>query len=394
MPHFYQGIKNIGHFFETHFWRMIYGMPDSGMHMYGITGTNGKTTTSYILASILESAYGKEKVGMLTTVSFRIAGKEEVNTTKMTTMPSRKVFEYLSRMKRAGVEHVVLETTSHALHQHRLVGITLDGAIILNIAREHLDYHKTMERYSQAKEMVVSLLGSNAPLVGKDQDPLVRDILDRAEKRGIPVVRMTEKDIEKTITPLAGSINKENAASASLLAHAVRISEDAIVSGVAAVTRVPGRMEKIEALQGFTVIIDYAVTPDALERLYSDVKKETKGRILATLSAAGLRDRGKRPDMARTVAKYADYIIVTREDPWTENEEQIFTDLEKGLEGNKVLWERIVDRKEALALLLREASVGDIVVATGKGAERGMGIGKEIVPWNEREIIEGILEEI
>ncbi len=389
-----QSLKNIGHFFETHLWRMVYGVPDSGMHIYGITGTNGKTTTSYILASILEKEYGKEKVGMLTTVAFRIAGKEEVNTSKMTTLPSRKVFQYLSRMNKAGVKYVVLETTSHALHQHRLAGITLDGAILLNIAREHLDYHHTMERYSQAKEMITTLLGPHAPLVGKDTDPLVRDILDRAKKRGIPVVRMSKEDIEQAVTPLLGGINKENTAAATLLARAVKVSEYAITNGITAVTKVPGRMEKIVAPQGFTVIIDYAVTPDALERLYSDLKKETKGRILATVSAAGLRDRGKRADMARTVAAYADQIVVTREDPWTENEEQIFTDLEQGLQSVTIPWERIVDRKEALALLLREANTGDVVVATGKGAERGMGIGKEIIPWNEREVIEVLLKEI
>ncbi len=391
---FIQSIKNIGHFFETHLWRIFYGMPDLGMHIYGITGTNGKTTTSYILASILEAAYGKEKVGMLTTVSFRVGGVEEMNATKMTTLPSRKVFQYLSRMKKAGVKYVVLETTSHALHQHRLAGITLDGAILLNIAREHLDYHKVMERYSAAKEMIVPLLGINAPFVGKDQDPLVHDILDRSEKRPVRVIRMTEKDIATTVTPLAGSINKENAAAASSLARAVGVPEDAIVSGVAALEKVPGRMEKIKTSQGFTVIIDYAVTPDALERLYSDTKKEAKGRILATLSAAGLRDRGKRPDMARVVAKYADRIVVTREDPWTESEEQIFTDLEKGLENTTVVWERIVDRTEALRTLLQDAKSGDVVIATGKGAERGMGIGKDIIPWNEREVIEGILTDL
>lgn len=391
---FIQSLKNVGHFFETHIWRIFYGMPDVGMHIYGITGTNGKTTTSYILASILEAAYGKEKVGMLTTVSFRVGGKEEVNTTKMTTLPSRKVFQYLSRMKKAGVQHVALETTSHALHQYRLAGISLDGAILLNIAREHLDYHKTMERYAAAKEMVVSLLSLNAPFVGKDEDPLVHDILNRAEKRPVRVIRMKGADIAAVQTPLPGSINKENAAAAALLARAIGVQEDTISAGIAALEKVPGRMEKIEAPQGFTIIIDYAVTPDALERLYSDTKKETKGRILATLSAAGLRDRGKRPDMARVVAKYADEIIVTREDPWTEPEEQIFADLEKGLERTSVVWKRVVDRKEALRALLRNARSGDVVIATGKGAERGMGIGKDIIPWNEREVIESIIKDL
>lgn len=389
-----QKLKNIGHFFETHLWRIFYGMPDASLHIYGVTGTNGKTTTSYLLTSVLQEMYGKEKVGMLTTVSFRIAGKEEVNTSKMTTLPSRKIFAYLAKMKQAGVTHVVLETTSHALDQYRLSGVRFDGAIILNIAREHLDYHITMQQYAAAKEKIVGYLKEGAPLVGKQDDEYVRAMLDRAERKGVSVHRMTRDAINTTSSKLVGSINKENACAVTLLARALHIPDETIQKGIDAVTSVPGRMEKIEAPQGFTVIIDYAVTPDALERLYVDAKKETNGRILGTLSAAGLRDRGKRPDMAKAVAKYADRIVVTREDPWTEDEEQIFTDLEKGLEGTSVQWERVVDRKEALGILLKDAKAGDIVIATGKGAERGMGIGKDVIPWNEREIIEGIVKNL
>ncbi len=404
-----QALKNIGHFFETHMWQLWYGRPDLGMHIYGVTGTNGKTTTSYLLASILEHAHGKEKVGMLTTVSFRIAGSDEINTSKMTTLPSKKVFEYLARMKKAGVKYVVLETTSHALHQHRLAGIRFDGAIILNIAREHLDYHKTMKRYAAAKEKIVAMLKKNAPLVGKQSDDAVRAMLDRAEKRGVRVVRMTDDSIERTTTALAGTINKENAAAASLLARALRMYEEAIRAGINEVKFVHGRMEMIEAPQGFTVVIDYAVTPDALERLYKDMRekidclpRQRRGKILAILGAAGMRDRGKRPDMARAVAKYADRIILTREDPWTESEEQIFQDLERGLplltkEGlgevsRGVQWQRIPDRRQAIATLIQDAKPGDVVVVTGKGAERGMGVGKNVIPWNEREIVEEILK--
>lgn len=390
----FQDFKNIGHWVETHVWRLWYGRPDRGMHMYGITGTNGKTTTSYLLASILEHAYGKEKVGMLTTVSFRIAGVDEINESKMTTLPSKKVFAYLARMKQTGVKYIVLETTSHALHQHRLAGVSFDGAIILNIAREHLDYHKTMERYAAAKEKITRLLKQGAPLVGKQDDDLVQAILNRAEKRGIHVIRMMVEDIQGATTPLAGNINKENAAAAALLARSIGISEEVIRAGIDAVKAVPGRMEIIHTPQGFLVIIDYAVTPDALERLYADIKSKTTGRVLAILGAAGLRDRGKRPDMARAVAKYADRIILTREDPWTENEEQIFSDLESGLRELQVQWQRVIDRRQAIATLIQDAKPGDVVVVTGKGAERGMGIGKHIVPWNEREVIEEILREL
>lgn len=388
-----QQLKNIGHFVETHFWRFVYGVPDKGLMVYGVTGTNGKTTTCYLLTSVLAAAYGKESVGMLTTVAFRIGNEEEINTSKMTTLPSRKIFAYLARMKRAGVTYVVLETTSHALDQYRISGIQFDGAIILNIAREHLDYHKTIAAYAAAKEKIVGYLRIGAPLVGKQDDEYVRAMLDRAEEQGMNVHRITQQDIDAATTQLAGSINKENAAAVIMLARALHISDDAIASGINQVTKVPGRMETIVAPQGFTVIIDYAVTPDALERLYSDVKKELPAgnKILGTLSAAGLRDRGKRPDMARAVVRYADRIIVTREDPWTEPEEQIFNDLEQGLHGATIPWERIVDRKEAITTLLSEAKPGDTVILTGKGAERGMGIGKDVIAWNERELVEEIL---
>ena len=393
-----QEIKNIGHFFEAHFWRTVYGIPDKGMRIFGVTGTNGKTTTSYLLRSVLARAHQEKYVGMLTTVAFRIGEVEEINKTKMTTLPSRKIFSYLARMKKRGVEYVVLETTSHALDQHRIAGIQFDGAIILNIAREHLDYHKTLEQYASAKERIINYLRIGAPLVGKQDDEYVRPMLDRAEKKGLNVIRMTDADIQSTHAELSGSINKENACAVTLLARALNIPDEIIQAGINQVTSVPGRMEKFTTPQGVTVIIDYAVTPDALERLYSEVKKDLKdgAKIFGTISAAGLRDRGKRPDMARAVAKYADKIVVTREDPWTENEEQIFNDLEQGLsvEQKGRQWQRVVDRKEALKTLLQQAKSGDVVIATGKGAERGMGIGNDVIPWNEREIIEEIAKNL
>jgi UDP-N-acetylmuramoyl-L-alanyl-D-glutamate--2,6-diaminopimelate ligase len=147
----------------------------------------------------------------------------------------------------------------------------------------------------------------------------------------------------------------------------------------------------VDAGGGVRVLIDYAVTPDALDRLYSYVKEEADGKVFGVLGAAGLRDRGKRPDMARAVARYADVLILTREDPWTESEDQIFSDLEKGLAGSDIEWRRIVDRKEAIASLLDRAQSGDVVVVTGKGAERGMAIGKDIIPWNDRKVVEGLL---
>lgn len=394
MMRFYQQLKNLYHFFQAHFWRALYGWPDRGLVIYGVTGTNGKTTTCHLLASMLQAAHGKGQVGMLTTIAFWLGEEKVINETKMTTLPSRAVFSYLQQMRQRGVRYVVLELTSHALDQHRLSGIRLDGAIILNVTREHLDYHKTLEHYAAAKEKIIDLLNDNAPLVGKADDRLVAPMLKRARRRGARVVEFTQHTASSVAAKLPGIVNQENTIAATLLLQAVGVAPAAITQGIANLTSVPGRMQWLELPTGARALIDYAVTPDALERLYQDLRQRTTGKIYAVLGACGLRDRGKRPDMARVVAKYADELIITREDPWTEREEQIFADLEAGLTNTTTPWRRVVDRRDALKYVISQAKAGDIVVATGKGAETGMGIGKKIVPWNEAEIIREIASNI
>jgi UDP-N-acetylmuramoyl-L-alanyl-D-glutamate--2,6-diaminopimelate ligase len=386
----YQQLKNFYHFGQAHAWRTYYAWPDRKLKIYGVTGTNGKTTTCYVLAGILGEAYERKKAGMLSTVAFWIGEEEEINKTKMTTLDSRFVFKNLRRMVNKGVEQVAFEVTSHALDQNRLSGIRLDGAIILNMAREHLNYHGTMEEYAKAKGKIVEYLKPEAPLVIKGDDELIEKAI-KAPK----AIRFTSLQAKEVITPLSGEWNKENVLAASLLARAVGVDEGAIERGVDLMKEVPGRMEWINLNNQLPrVLIDYAVTPDALQRLYGHVKKRVSGRIFAVLGAAGLRDRGKRPLMTQAVAKYADEIVLTREDPWTEPEKQIFNDLEKGLNDSRVKWQRIVDRKEALKYVLKKAQAGDVVVVTGKGAEKGMAIGNKIIPWNDKEVIQQLFIEL
>ena len=385
MRRLYQQIKNIYHFVQAQVWRAYYGWPDLKLKIYGVTGTNGKTTTCYVLASILREAYGRKQVGMLSTVAFWIGEKEEVNETKMTTLDSPLVFKNLKRMVEQGVEQAVIEMTSHALDQNRLAGIKLDGAILLNIEREHLDYHGTMEEYVAAKGKIIGYLKPNAPLVAKGDDELIEKSLE--SRHASNAIRFTGEQAREVITPLPGDWNKENVLAASLLAGAVGVNEEAVRRGVDLIKGVPGRMERVGP-----VLIDYAVTPDALERLYKHVKERATGKIFAVLGAAGLRDRGKRPLMSRAVALFADEIVLTREDPWTESEEQIFNDLEKGLSDSQVKWQRIVDRREALKYVLEKAQASDVIVVTGKGAEKGMAIGKRIIPWNDKEVIRQLLK--
>ncbi|MDP3997277.1 MAG: Mur ligase family protein [Candidatus Andersenbacteria bacterium] len=399
MIRFWQKLKNLYHLAQAWYWRLYFGQPDRGMKIYGVTGTNGKTTTCYLLTSILGKEYGVKKTGMLTTVAFRIGEKEISNETKMTTLPSRLVFDYLGKMRTAGVNQVVLEMTSHALDQNRLFGIKLDGAAILNIACEHLDYHRTMTEYAAAKLKILNYVRDGGTIVHR-QFPIPNSQFPNLE-----LIQFSAKDAADVVTSLLGEVNKENVLAASLLARAAGVKEENIASGVAAVKLVPGRMEWVKPKFSMTndqfpisglprVLIDYAVTPDALERLYKEVKRQTKGKVFAVLGACGLRDRGKRPDMARAAARFTDEVVLTREDPWTEDEEQIFTDLEKGLEKTDKKWRRIVDRREAIRYCLERAGKDDVVVVTGKGAEQGMAIGKKIVLWSDREVILEEMEDL
>ncbi len=391
------------------------------MKIYGVTGTNGKTTTSILLGTILREAYGRDKVGLITTITFWLGGEEQVNETKMTTMRSRDVFKLLQQMKDRGVERVVLEVTSHALDQHRLAGIMLDGAIILNIAREHLDYHGTMDEYTRAKVKISDYLVVGAPLVVNAKIQMPNKCQTNAK---IQIIKLATEQAKNVVTSLPGEVNKENVLAVILLARAVGVDEAIIKQGVAKVDHVQGRMEWVEINDQSSitkaqmtrwrlprVLIDYAVTPDALEQLYQEVRTMTRGKIFAVLGACGQRDRGKRPMMARVVAQYADELILTREDPWEEEEEQIFRDLEKGLEPgvgvnaandgtapdrrelSHAVWQRIVDRRKAIKFCIDKAGLDDVVVVTGKGAETGMAIGKKILPWSDKQVIQELLAE-
>lgn len=399
-------------------WRVIYGMPDRRLHLYGITGTNGKTTTALVLGSIFSAAYGREYVGLLSTAVFWVGNETIENTTHMTSTNARMVYRYLRRMADTGVRHVVLELTSHALDQHRLAGLHLAGGIILNISHEHLDYHQTMEAYARAKERIVEYLVPHGVLVGNRDDVLVRQILDRAH--GVTVIGFTVAQARSVVTPLPGDFNRENVLAASLLAEAVGVPGDALQRGVGAVAHVPGRVEWLDAPRGFRVLIDFAVTPDALERLYRYVRQEVSGRIIAVFGGTGRRDRTKRPLMAQAVARFADEIVLTQDEPYDEPEEQIYAELEAGLDrecevgpafakaspyakatddasaGTRhsdtaarctVVWQRIEDRRDALAYALSQARSGDAVVVTGMGSFTTRMVGGREISWNDKRVV-------
>ena len=396
MKEAYQWLKNVYHYFQAQAWRARYGWPDRKLTIHGVTGTNGKTTTSIVLGSILRAAHGRDKVGLITTEVFWFGEQEQTNATHMTSVDARIVFQYFRRMVDQGVTHVVLEMTSHALHQHRLAGVRLVGAILLNIQHEHLDYHKTMSAYAAAKARIARYLAPTAPLIAKRDDEWVErgvSALPSSVMSQSQVVWFASKDAHDIATPLPGDFNQENVLAASLLAEKLGVAESAIEEGVATVTHIPGRVEWLAAPSGARVVIDFALTPYSYERLFAYLRRETDGKLFAVFGAAGRRDKEKRPVISKIVAKYADEIVITQDEPYDDPEEEIYSQLEAGLTDATIPWQRIEDRREAMKYAIDKAASGDIVAITGMGNFDVRMVGTKAIPWKDKEVVQELFAE-
>lgn len=432
-----QWIKNIYHLkmaILANFW---HGFPSRKIKVIGVTGTNGKTTTCQMIARILEEA--GYKVAMITTINFKLAEKEWVNTTKFTTLSSFKVQEFIKDAVQAGCEYLVLETSSHALDQFRVWGINYQTAVITNLTREHLDYHRTMAKYREAKlklfkkaKIAVVNLDMEKPeefLRFKNKNKFLyscqakqstgrgkversrEDQLDSSAALGMTLVKAENIELGANYSTykvqntafkihLPGLFNIENALAAACVGLSEGIGLEKMSQALAKIQGVPGRMEYVPNTKGVNIIIDYAVTPDSLEKLYQLILRikslgspTSKSKIIAVFGACGERDRGKRPIMGAIVSRCADHIILTNEDPYHEDPEQIISELEAGIKNHELeknFW-KIMDRRAAIRKALRLAKPGDFVVVTGKGAEETMAMGEKRIPWNDKR---AILEEI
>ena len=400
-----QAIKNIYHTGTALLAAVCFGFPARKLRVIGVTGTDGKTTTVQCIAAILREA-GK-KIAVASTINFRIGDRERVNASKFTTLSGWRVQKFLHEAVMAHCEFAVLEVSSHALDQGRVAGIPFEIAVITNVTREHLDYHETMEEYRRAKRRlferarvgIVNLdmerpeefLGVATKTVSYSCLDVSADVL--AEKKA---TRLDGADFSVGETAfhlsLPGVFNIENALAAIAVAFSLTISLETASRALANIRGVPGRMERVPNDHGITIFIDYAVTPNALEQLYTLVTKmkpSERSKIIAVFGACGDRDRGKRPLMGEIVSSYADTIILTNEDPYTEDPDRILREIKKGI-TNKIPHENlftIMDRRKAIRKALRLTAPGDIVLVTGKGAEEVMAIGAERIPWNDRRVI-------
>lgn len=399
----------------------FFGYPSRKLQVVGVTGTDGKTTTSTLIHSILLAA--GRRAGLISTIRAEIAGRSYDTGFHVTTPEAFDVQRYLNDMVEAGTDVAVLETTSHALDQGRVLCVDYDVAVVTNVTHEHMDWHKNWENYMGAKARLFEMLGTSyrkpgtpkAAVINADDKsyawlkPYHADVqyvygLDRKEQPDITaddleyradgtrfVVQTPIADIQVSLH-LPGKHNIYNAMAATGAALALGVSKEAIQKGLEAVEQIKGRMEWIKEARpfGFDVVVDFAHTPNALEKtleLARTLVAPRKGRVIAVFGSAGLRDREKRGLMGHVAGRLADLTVVTAEDPRTERIEDISAAIAAALvaegrtEGTD-FWQ-VHDRAEAIAFAVGLARPGDIVLTCGKSHENSMCYGTEETPWDE-----------
>jgi UDP-N-acetylmuramoyl-L-alanyl-D-glutamate--2,6-diaminopimelate ligase len=410
-----------------------YHYPAKELMVIGVTGTNGKTTTVNAIHHMLQT--NGVRAGMLSTANIRIGNKEWVNKTKNTMLGRFSLQKTLRRMVKEECKVAVVEVSSEGVISHRAYGIDFDTMVFTNLTPEHIESHGSFENYKKAKQKIFArlarqkrkkLLGFSSgqlrkTIIANIDDKYAEDFLKFSadQKIGFGIknhkslfansiicaddVKQNRDGISFAITfgeesikirsPLLGEINTYNLLAATAVAEVFDFVGEQVEKGLESFTGVSGRMEKIKTKKGFDVLIDYALTPDSLQDLYRTVRALYKGKIIAVFgSCGGGRDVAKRPIMGQIVSGYADYSILTNEDPYFEDPYEIVRDIETGLKGNdkeeKKDYEIVLNREHAIekALLMAQKE-GDVVVITGKGSEVGMNIAGKIVPFNDREVV-------
>lgn len=386
----------------------FYGEPEKKLHLIGITGTNGKTSVSYFIKKILENA-GK-KVGIIGTNDILVGDKDVgIKSSTPTTPNSLELRKIFAKMLEMGAEYVVMEVSSHALDLHRVEGITYDVGVFTNLTRDHLDYHKTMENYFLAKKKLFSI--SKVGVINQD-DEYGNRILEEDKNNkisiGINCANLLAKDIEidekgvkfsavyngesyPVAIPVSGMFSVYNGLCAFGAGVALGIDPQDVANGLSKADGVLGRLERVETNTDYSVIIDYAHTPDGLENVLSAVNSFKKGRCIAVFGCGGDRDATKRPIMGEIGTRMADVAIITSDNPRCEDPKKIIEDVVSGAVDGK--YTVVENRKEAIGYALSLAQKDDIVLLLGKGQETYQIIGKEKIHFDEREIVKEILGE-
>jgi UDP-N-acetylmuramoyl-L-alanyl-D-glutamate--2,6-diaminopimelate ligase len=391
-----------------------YGFPAKGLRIIAVTGTNGKTTTCSYINEMLKAA-GKT-TAMYSTATIEMAGKVEPNKTHRSVALTGQLLEFLTKAKKAKVDFVVLEVTSMALHQHKLVGIPIEVAVMTNLTQDHLDYHGTMERYAEAKSRLFNtymkpkicilnaddeyydyfLTESAGEAVSYGQNVessyRIRNVTVGAKGGSAWQLKHGKQNLDLH-TQLSGLFNVYNASAAVAVGVDLGLEPDAIRKGIDQLALVPGRMERVNAGQDFTVWVDFAVTPDALKKVLEAAQEVATGKVSLVFGATGDRDRTKRPIMGQVAAKCADRIYLTDDETYTEDPEAIRQAVYGGIKQARGIPKTkiIPDRLEAIKTAFKEAKKGDVIILAGIGHEDSRNMGGKSIPWDEREVARKLL---
>lgn len=405
----FKQIEPFGHLLEAIFYNVLYGFPGRHFKVIGVTGTNGKTTTTYMIHRMLrEAGYS---VGLMTTVAYGANDDIRMQTYHMTNVPIPELMKRLKWLRKQGVEWLVLETTSHALAQNRVWGVPYSVAVMTNVTHEHLDFHGTFESYRDAKRKLFQLANKNKKglrtgIVNTDDESarlFASDVLHAVGygmKSGhVRATNITTSPAGSTYTAvsddeqyaitchLPGSFNVSNSLAVVAVGRVVGLDKAQIEQGIAALKGVEGRMTRIDEGQDFDVIVDFAHTPDSFEKLFRDLKPVVKGKLIVMFGSAGRRDEAKRGVQGRLAGEYADEVVITEEDDRDIDGLEIMNQIAAGAEeAGKVRDQDVFlvhDRTEAINYAISRATTGDTVLLLGKGHEKTIERADGEHPWDE-----------
>jgi UDP-N-acetylmuramoyl-L-alanyl-D-glutamate--2,6-diaminopimelate ligase len=390
----------------------FYGFPSGQIRVIGITGTNGKTTTTYLIESILSQC--GFRVGKISTIDYNLG--RGFSFSSITTPESEDLHRMIRAMVDEHLDYVVLEVSSHALVLQRVEGVEFDWAVFTNFSPEHLDFHKNLDEYLEAKISLFKSLGKNKGAVVNADDPVASYVMagtpgqiitygikKEAEVRG-KILEVSDRGVnfileadrsDKINLSLLGIHNVYNALAAASVTRGEKIPFALIKAGLESLRRIPGRLEPIENSQSLSVFVDYAHTADGLEKVLQALRAVVKGRLLVVFGCGGDRDAQKRPLMGKVALKLADYSIITSDNPRSEDPEEIIVQIEKGIKEAGGKRERdylvIVDRREAIKEGLERMKKEDILLIAGKGHERVQIFKDRAVEFEDRKVVQDLL---
>lgn len=387
---------------------IIFLFPSRKLIVIGVTGTKGKTTTCNMIWQILTQA--GFKVGMTTTANIKIINKEWINNTKMTMQGRFALQKILRKMVNQGCEYAVVETSSEGIKQHRHIGIKYQVGVFTNLSPEHIESHGSFENYKKAKaELFKKLTGQQISILNVDDEYaeyyklfsakqyIYYSIKNRSDLQAINVNKTKEGHTfevkgHRMNVLLPGEFNIYNSLAAISVAKSQNIQWIDIIKGLASFKCVPGRMEKIESGRDFSVIVDYAHTPESLEAVYQTLKPKYNRLITVLGSCGGGRDKGKRPKLGFIAGKYADIAIITNEDPYDEDPEKIINDVWEGIVDCQIEKYKELDRAKAIKKAIKLAKTGDVIIITGKGSEQCIVTKKGKIAWDDRIVVQKYLK--